>query len=155
MSSAHLSALRTQSLPFRIKEFIDYRLLDIANQTIVKSIKEESVLKKMPTRYTENIHAEIDKEYLWIWVDFQGKNKEPLDIFFEEGTKRHFVKPVTKKALAWIQKEVQYFSKGHYVSGIKARYVFRDGFLKGYPAFKKMLQKELEEYLEETMLFGR
>lgn len=151
----YLSALRTQSLPFRIEEFISRRILSIANQTLLEAIHQEAIQKNMPQRYIQNIQSEYDGKYLWIWVDFKGKNKEPLDVFFEEGTKGHIVKPKLKKALMWIQDGVKYFSKGHYVSGIKARHVFADGMKKGYPEFKKKLTQEIEDYLEETRLFGR
>ena len=155
-SNTHLAALRAESLPFRIEEFINFRVLDIANNTLVPAIKKQAVLKKMPDRYINSIKAEFDGSHLWIWVDFKGKKGEPLDVFFEKGTKKHFIKPKAAKALSWIVGGfVKAFSKGHYVSGIKARYVFRDGFLKGYPEFKKKLQEELEEYTKETMLFGR
>jgi hypothetical protein len=150
----YLSALRTQSLPFRIEEYVNFRIVDIANDTIVKAIRDEATLKNMPDRYINNIHSEFDGGELWIWVDFKGKKGEPLDLFFEEGTKRHFIKPVLKKALRWFQGGVKFFSKGHYVSGIEARHIFREGLKKGYPEFKKTLTKDLEKYLEETSLFG-
>jgi len=157
----YLSALRTQSLPFRIEEFTDYKILDIANGTLVKAIRDEALLKEMPRRYIDNIHAEFDGTELWIWVDFKGKKLEPLDLFFEEGTKRHKIKPIRKKALAFLEKGaigivtgIRRFSKGHWVSGIEARHIFRDGFKKGYPQFKKKLTQELESYLRETNLFG-
>ena len=156
----YLSALRTQSLPFRIQEFVEYRILEIAKQTIVKSIRDEAMQKNMPPRYVDNIHADYDGEYLWIWVDFKGKKGEPLDLFFEEGTKDHKIDPKTKKALSFIKKGATglisaftAFSKGHWVSGIKAQHVFRDGTRKGYPDFKKKLKQELEDYLKETSLF--
>ena len=150
----YLSALRTQSLPFRIEEFVNFRIVEIANDTIVKAIHDEAVLKKMPERYINNIQAEFDGGELWIWVDFKGDKNQALDLFFEEGTKRHFIKPVVKKALRFFEGVLKFFSKGHYISGIKARHVFREGLKKGYPQFKKTLTKELEDYLQETSLFG-
>lgn len=157
----YLSALRTQSLPFRIKEFIDYKILDIANQTLVKAIRDEAIHKKMPQRYIDGIQSDFDGKELWIWVDFRGKKGEPLDLFFEEGTKDHKIRPVTKKALAFLEKGaigvvtgIRRFSKGHWVSGIEARHIFRDGLKKGYPPFKSKLTRELESYLKETSLFG-
>ena len=162
VDSLHLSALRTQSLPFRIQEFTDHRILDIAQDTLVRSIHEEATKKGMPERYVNNIHSEFDGKYLWIWVDFKGKDGEPLDLFFEEGTKDHKIQPRFKKALAFIKQGATglisaftAFSKGHYISGIQARHVFRDGVKKGYPDFKKKLKDELEAYLQETNLFGR
>ena len=157
----HLSALRTQSLPFRIQEFTNHRILDIANKTLLKSIKDEAMQKGMPQRYINGIQSDFDGEHLWIWVDFKGKRLEPLDLFFEEGTKSHFIKPTKKKALAWVEagaigvvSAFRKFSKGHWVSGIEARHIFRDGFRKGFPEFKQKLQLELEQYLQESMLFG-
>jgi len=160
VDNLHLSALRTQSLPFRIQEFTDYRIVDIAKQTLVKSIRDEAMQKNMPPRYVDNINTDYDGEYLWIWVDFKGKKGEPLDLFFEEGTDDHKIEPKTKKALSFIKKGATglisaftAFSKGHWVSGIQARHVFRDGVRKGYPDFKKKLKQELEDYLRETSLF--
>lgn len=150
----YLSALRTQSLTFRIEEFADSRLVNIADQTLVRAIKEEATQKGMPKRYIDNIHSDFDGEYLWVWVDFKGKNNEPLDLWFEEGTKRHFIKPIFKKALKWVLGQVRFFSKGHFVSGIEAKYIFRDGVEKGYPEFKTKLTKEIQTYLQETQLFG-
>ena len=160
----HLSALRMQSLPFRIKEIINYKILSIANQTLVEAIHQEAILKKMPPRYIQSIQSDFDGTYLWIWVDFKGEKLEPLDEFFEEGTKRHFISPrggtssrnpLLTNVLSWVQDGIRFFSKGHYVSGIQARHVFSDGFKKGYPKFKEKLVDELETELGGSMLFGR
>ena len=153
--SMYLSALRTQSLPFRIKEFINYSIIDIANKTLVSAIKNEAYLKKMPQRYIDGIHSELVGEELWIWVDFKGEKLEPLDEWFEEGTPDHPILPKRKKALMWIHNGIKFFSKGHWISGIQARHVFSEGFRKGYPEFKKKLVDELEGDLGRSMLFGR
>lgn len=154
VDNLYLSALRTQSLPFRVQEFVDFKVREIAEKTIVRAIRDEATSKNMPQRYVNNIHSEFDGKELWIWVDFKGKKQEPLDFYFEEGTKRHFIKPVFKKALRWFEGSIKFFSKGHYVSGIQARHVFREGLKKGYPEFKRSLQREIEIYLKETTLFG-
>lgn len=158
----YLSALRTQSLPFRIEEFIEFRVVDIAKKTIVQAIRDEAVLKNMPQRYIDGIHVEFIQKELWIWVDFKGDEGEPLDLYFEEGTKDHSIKPLRKKALSWFSKGAigifsafRLFSKNNWVSGIEARHIFREGLTKGYPDFKKQLQKEIEENIGDTMLFGR
>jgi len=157
----YLSALRTQSLPFRIQEFVDFKVKEIADKTIVQAIKDEAVLREMPERYIDGIHSEFDGRDLWIWVDFKGKKGEPLDLFFEEGTKDHEIKPRFKKALSWFSKgaigifsAIRLFSKSNWVSGIEARHIFGNGARKGYPEFKKLLTKEIEDYIEETRLFG-
>jgi hypothetical protein len=49
--------------------------------------------------------------------------------FLEFGTTAHFVAPVTKQYLSWIEKKTgkRRFSKGHVVSGIEAYAPFRKG----------------------------
>ena len=155
VDTLHLSALRTESVPFRIKEYIDYKILEIANKTIVRAIIEEAQKKDLPQRYIDNIKAEFDGEFLWIWVDFKGKKDEPLDQYFEEGTRSHYIFPKFKKALRWIKNQKVHFSKRNFVRGIRARHVFRDGFAQGYPDFKAELKKQVETHLRETTLFGR
>jgi len=150
----YLSALRTQSLPFRIQEYVDFKIVDIANETIVKAIRDEAVHKNMPQRYINNIHSEFDGGELWIWVDFKGKNKVPLDLWFEEGTPDHPILPRRKKVLSWVSKGIRYFSKGHWVTGMEAKHIFENGVQKGYPKFKSKLISDIEEYLQETSLFG-
>lgn len=151
----HLSALRTQSLPFRIQEFINASVVDIANKTLVQAIRNEASLRNMPQRYIDGIHAEFVSGELWIWVDFKGKKGEPLDLFFEEGTPDHPILPKNKKVLSWISGGIRYFSKGHWITGVEARHIFRNGTIKGYPKFKALLKTETEAYIEETKLFGR
>jgi len=148
-------------LPFRIQEFTNHKIVEIAEHTLLKAIRDEAIHKSMPQRYIDGIQLEFDGKELWIWVDFKGKNKEPLDLFFEEGTKDHEIKPKRKKALAFLEKGaigivsgIRRFSKGHWVSGIEARHIFREGLKKGYPPFKKKLTQELQDYLRETNLFG-
>lgn len=46
---------------------------------------------------------------------------EKYMLWLDEGTKAHFVKPTKKKALRWAVGGGFRFSKGHRVSGIKAR----------------------------------
>ena len=162
--SLHISALRAQSLAFRIEEFVRSEIVTIANKTLVKTITDEAKQKDLPERYVNNIKSDFDGQYLWIWVDFKGKNNEPLDEYFEEGTRRHFISPRggtssrnpnLTNVLSWVKNGFRFFSKGHYVSGIKARHVFEDGFAKGYPEFKTELKNEIENYLTETSMFGR
>ena len=154
VDNLYFSALRTQSLSFRIQEYLEYKIVEIANETIVEAIRQEAMHKEMPPRYINSLHSDFDGNYLWIWVDFKGKNNVPLDLWFEEGTKRHFIKPVFKKALSWVLRGVRFFSKGHFVSGIEAKHIFENGLQKGYPRFKAKLTQEIQNYLEATKLFG-
>jgi hypothetical protein len=56
------------------------------------------------------IHSNSDKAKLMGWL--------------HSGTKRHFVAPKSAKVLSWVSGRQRYFSKGHFVSGIKATNFF-------------------------------
>lgn len=44
----------------------------------------------------------------------------PYPLAIEQGTKSHWIAPITFEALHWVENGVSKFSKGHMVSGIKA-----------------------------------
>ncbi len=55
------------------------------------------------------VHERVPEKVLW---------------FLELGTIAHFVHPVTKKALHWVDESGSHFSKGHMVSGIEPHLFF-------------------------------
>lgn len=64
------------------------------------------------SRYASNGQREL----IMIWTN------DKVFGYLEHGTKRHFVAPKNKKALHWPKGVTPgFFSKGHWVSGIKAR----------------------------------
>lgn len=154
-NNLHLTALRLQSTAIRTEEFIKQVAPNIAERTIVEKISAIAEGKQMKPRYWQSIHVEMSGMELWIWVDYEGENKEPLGLWFEEGTKRHFIAPRVKQVLSWIQNGIRRFSMGHYVRGIRARHLFRDGVRAGLPLFLEQLQEEINRYHEEATLFGR
>ena len=150
--------MRMESLAHRSRVFISKQAPIIADRTIGEGIRNVARQRKMPERYAQSLHFEMDGETLWCWVDFEARDPDargdvaPLGKFFEEGTKRHFIAPVFKKALHWIQDGVGRFSMGHWVRGIAARHVFKDGVRQGIKKFNKELERELTEHLERTRL---
>lgn len=152
MENLHLTALRMDSTFFRAREFIRKQAPIIADRTIGEGIRNVARQQKMPKRYAQSLHFEMDGMFLWCWVDFKGEKDEPLDLWFEEGTKRHWIEPVAKKALHWIQEGISRFSRGHYVRGITARHVFKHGTRQGIKKFLKELERETTEFLERTAM---
>ena len=63
-----------------------------------------------------------------------------------------FVAPVEKKALSWSSNGTQYFSKGHFVSGVDAKYVLNEGVQRGILPYKVAIKAELEAFQEATKL---
>ena len=62
------------------------------------------------------------------------------------GTKRHWVEPVRKLALSWVQDGTRRFSMGHFVSGIKG-----DTWVENLYDKK---EKKLNGYIEESIIAG-
>lgn len=155
IGSLHVAALRNETISFRIREYISREGLRIANETLVQAIQDEAINKNMPQRYIDGIWSDQEGEVIRIGIDFKGKELEPLDIFFEEGTKDHSVKPRIKKAITWITRGFRLFSKNNWVSGIEAKHVLQNGFAEGYPEFKEKLKEGIENELEEGRMFGR
>jgi len=153
-NNLHLTALRLGSAATRTEEFIKEVAPNIAQRTIVEKISSIAMAKTKSPRYWQSIHAEMVGMELWIWVDFEGENKEPLGLWFEDGTKKHKIMPIHAKALSWIQNGIRRFSLGHWVSGIRAKHIFRDGVRAGLPSFLSQLQDEIDRYHKEARLFG-
>jgi len=74
-------------------------------------------------------------------LDYKGDNNEPLGVWFEHGTKDHFIKPTNKKALSWIEGGQRFFSKGHFVKGIPERRIMERTRKQGLLSFLKMFQE--------------
>ena len=73
-------------------------------------------------------------------IFFKTKYGNEIGGYQHEGTKRQFVEPVKKQALHWDT----YFSKGHWVGGIKAKRFFE---------FKKSDKPVLMSLLKKLQIF--
>jgi len=69
----------------------------------------------------------------------------------ETGTVRHFIKPTKKKALHFILRGVEFFSKGHWVKGIVASHIIADSMKEMEPFLEKRLEQEADILFERTM----
>lgn len=86
---------------------------------------------KHPVWWKARYERTATHESLMVWTT------DPVFKYLDQGTKRHFVKPKFTKALHWPKGHGGYFSKGHWVSGIKARHymrTIREEFMKTYRA---------------------
>jgi len=72
----------------------------------------------------------------------------------EKGTERHFVKPVSAKALSWIAGGfIRAFSKGHWVSGITASNVIERTIAEKTPVVQARVDDATNQFIERSM-FG-
>ena len=107
--------------------FIEQTARVIIDEEILQPIK----IEMRSFGYSQKIINETTIENLLVdnegFVQFDVVSDYKSDTGFdvakarEKGTKEHFIKPITKKALSWIVGGfVKAFSKGHWVKGITA-----------------------------------
>lgn len=70
----------------------------------------------------------------------------------EEGTKRHFIKPINVKALVWIVGGfIKAFSKGHWVKGITKSNIIKKTIQTRFPIAQERITQESIIFFNRTM----
>ena len=168
-----IARLRLDSYSFRVQGWLRKNAWSIAQRTMGEEFLRLCDDRGMTERYKQSLVIETEESgtgvKVKLYVDYKdrdGKNI-PLDLYFEHGTKDHWIEPKNKKALHWIdtggsspqaiyskgdfsQAGISRFSKGHYVKGIEARNIMTDTHKNGYPMFRKELMRQLRDYMEST-----
>ena len=140
------TALRLESIPFRLRQYLKQNIARIAQETIGESIKQQAALYGLSDKVMAHLELVQDE----LNISYKMKYRGPI-----RGTApRHkwFVAPVDKKALSWSSNGTQYFSKGHFVSGVDAKYVLNEGVQRGIIPYKMAVKAELEAFQEATKL---
>ena len=140
------TALRLESIPFRLRQYLKQNITRIAQETIGESIKQQAALYGLSDKVMAHLKLVQDE----LNISYKMKYRGPI-----RGTApRHkwFVSPVDKKALSWSSNGTQYFSKGHFVSGVDAKYVLNEGVQRGIIPYKVAIKAELEAFQEATKL---
>ena len=169
-----ITRMRLESYPHRVEEFLRKNAVNIAQRTIGEEFLKLCADRHMTQRYSQSLHIEAQSSIkgtnLKIYVDYKARDDPsiPLDLYFEEGTKDHWIAPKNKKALHWIkgggadrpqaifsqgsgsEAGDSMFSMGHFVRGITARKIVTDTKKIGYPKFRKELMRQLKEYMKNT-----
>jgi len=60
----------------------------------------------------------------------------------EKGTKRHFIKAITKIALSWVTSNVRLFSKGHWVKGFTKSNIIKKTTETRFPIAQERITQE-------------
>ena len=174
LKMGRITRMRLESYPHRVEEFLRKNAVNIAHRTIGEEFLKLCADRHMTQRYSQSLHIEgqssVKGTNLKIYVDYKARDDPsiPLDLYFEEGTKDHWIAPKNKKALHWIkgggadrpqaifsqgagsEAGDSMFSKGHFVRGITARKIVTDTRKIGYPKFRKELMRQLKEYMKNT-----
>ena len=141
------AALRLDSTPFRVEQYVKKTAGNIAHRTLRHTITKTGLQHGMTLRQLAHLritsHDDTIDVHLKYWGPVYGTKK------------RHkwFVKPTQKKALHWVVGGNNFFSKGHFVSGIDAKWVLDRGIKAGLAKFSAQMQHSIENFLEVTRMW--
>lgn len=137
-----------------IDEILDDFMEPLVNFTIITEIKSIAAAANMPQAFIDGVKFIKTAKNIGKVINTWGTEEKPLARWFNYGTTRHWIEPVTAKVLAWaggggknasaifFQGEKNpgntKFSKGHYVSGVPRTEAMERGFVLG----KKQLAVE-------------
>ena len=153
MNPKHITTLRLESLPQRAREHIVKHMSNIAERTFGEEFLRLSQNAGMTKRYMQSLKISNKGTKLIMELDYVGRdNGEPLGIWFESGTRDHYIAPVTKKYLSWIDPDTgqRRYSLGHDVRGIKATHIIEKMVDHAFDKFATLLTDELKTFLAET-----
>jgi len=141
------TALRLDSVPFRVSEFIRKNYQSIARNTIEREIRfvgehDAKMTSKQLSKLTIN-PSDLELE---ISIKTHGPTKG------DKPRQSWKVKPVNAKALSWVSNGTRFFSKGHFVTGADARYVLEVGLKRGVEKFTRELKSITENFQRETAI---
>lgn len=69
----------------------------------------------------------------------------------EEGTKDHFIKPVTKAVLSWVVGGIRLFSKGHWVKGFTKSNIIKKTTETRFPIAQERITQESIIFFNRTV----
>ncbi len=133
----------------------------IIKETVMAEMIRSAQAAGMPKKFIDHIHIKKRSKYTYhIINDWKGPKGEPLAVYFEFGTDRHWIEPKSHKGVLAFPapdkasqkhaKAIYYkggnkkpgemvFSKGHYVSGIAPLEPMSRGFDIGVERMKEAL----------------
>lgn len=95
----------------------------------------------------QNIRADQNGSIRYeVISDYKSKSGFDVAKAREEGTSRHFVKPVAKLALSWLAGYIRLFSKGHWVRGITKSNVISKTKKRMEPRIQKALDDATDKF---------
>jgi len=140
------TALRLASSPFRVSEFLRKNSLHIAQKTIRDEIIKVGQSLGMTHKQLSKLTITLDGSDIIVHFKYHGPTRG------NQARQKWFVEPKTAKALHWSKNNSDFFSKGHFVTGVDGRYVITLGVKRGLNKFKNQLKLETESFLEANQI---
>jgi len=136
-------ALRLASSPFRVSEFLRKESGRIAQEIFKQTIINLGSSLGMTNRVLSKLSVKSDGITINITLPYHGPTRG------QQAKLKWFVKPDSKKALHWGE---EFFSKGHFVTGIDGLYVVNTGIQQGLAQFRRAIKSETESHLEANRI---
>ena len=139
-------------------EFVRTTAPKIANEVILKEVKKRMTDFKYSQKIIDSTTVEnfqidsLGNLEFDVLSDYKSETNFDVALAREKGTVDHFVKPVAKKALAFIFQNATAFSKGHWVKGITASNVVEKTAEELQPVFQQRLNEKTDEFLQGSLV---
>ena len=135
----------------------------LVNATIIREIQVLCDAANIPEGFKSGVKFVRTSPNTGEVINTWGTPEKPLAIWFNYGTKRHWVEPIFSSALSWLYKSGSHgnaiyfqgdaqpgdrlYSKGHYVSGVPKTEVMERGFAAGIKRLAVEAARVLEAHL--------
>lgn len=146
------------SINIQLFEFQAITIRRLAEQIIMKAVRQKMHSAKFSKKIIDgtkldNIEFVDNKKIrLHFRSEYFSEDGTHFDVAFarEEGTRRHFIKPVKKLALYGGPKW-PFFSKGHWVDGLVSYYIVRDTVKSLTSNLQEAYNLEQKKWYEENL----
>jgi hypothetical protein len=133
--------------------FLRAILKDVCLQAI-EVLRLNSPGKSLPNEWTYEVHVSGNQGRAKIFHTRLEVDHDTWEVVFRShnsGSSRHFIAPVNAQALSWVEDGVRYFSKGHFVEGVKARH-FAERCTRIIENYEGTLNKRWKDWIEHGRL---
>lgn len=148
-----IAELRLEQADYRVKAFMNSRMIDLAIQEIIDPLKNLARSRGHAQVFIDAINVK-QLGFLKFGIvieEFFTANRMPLNILLEFGWSEHFIFPVNVLALHWYENGISRYSKGHMVRGFPGYHILFSLFTWGFiDRFTLRLIKETNMWLEDT-----
>ncbi len=165
LNSAEYIPTQREDIRKETDKILDDFMEPLVNMTIITEIKNIAMAANIPQGFIDGVKFRKTGPNRGQVINTWGTTETPLAIFFNYGTVKHWIAPVTAKALAFpggggthataiyfqgeSKKGDTLFSMGHYVSGVPRTEAMEIGFNIG----KRRMAEEAAKIIERELRY--
>ena len=101
------------------------RILESVARSMVESLRANSPGERLPQEWEYTVDVSRTGGEMTVYHTRLEADRGTWEIIFHShnsGSRDHFIAPVRATALSWVDGGTRFFSKGHTVSGVRARH---------------------------------